>query len=100
MEVACARLREELGLRAVHTPLTPDLDNMVLFLGHGTLDEKVPVDLGSTARALLTKIGMNVVWREYEELGRWYSAEMLKDVIDFLRERGLSQGHDVNTSTV
>ena len=43
--------------------------------------------LFNSGENLLTKIGMDVTWKEYEGLGHWYSAEMIEDIIEFLRER-------------
>lgn len=55
-----------------------------VFLGHGVLDPQVLVDLGRQAHRLLSFIGLNVQWREYDSLGHWYSAPMLGDIIEFL----------------
>jgi predicted esterase len=83
---AVAYLREELGipvLPSLHLPFqrTP------LFLGHGSEDEKVPVKLGREAASCLSAMTMDVSWKEYEALEHWYSASMLQDLVDFVRER-------------
>lgn len=61
-----------------------------IFLGHGKDDEKVPVRRGEEAASSLKSLGAtNVVWHAYEELGHWYSPEMLGDLVSFLkREMG------------
>ena len=83
---AVAYLREELSipvLPSLHLPFqcTP------LFLGHGIKDEKVPVKLGRDAASCLSVMTMDVSWKEYEGLEHWYSARMLQDLVDFVRER-------------
>ena len=55
-----------------------------IFLAHGTEDEKVNVELGRQARDFLAVLGAKVEWREYEDLGHWYSGQMLGDLVDFL----------------
>ena len=56
------------------------------FLAHGTADEKVKVELGSEAKDCLTVLQTDVTWREYENLGHWYSEQMLGDLVEFLYE--------------
>ncbi|TVY58696.1 Acyl-protein thioesterase 1 [Lachnellula cervina] len=58
-----------------------------VFMGHGTEDEKVPIELGREARTCLDLLGADVKMVEYEGLGHWYSKEMLGDIFSFLRER-------------
>jgi predicted esterase len=60
------------------------LTSIPLFLGHGTLDEKVPCKLGKAASQLFSALGFDVAWKEYEDLGHWYSGEMLRDMIMFI----------------
>jgi hypothetical protein len=31
-------------------------------------------------------MGMDVRWKEYDGLGHWYSEDMLRDIVDFLKE--------------
>ena len=35
----------------------------------------------------MATIGVNVTYREYHDLGHWYSPQMLKDAIEFLRQK-------------
>jgi len=56
-----------------------------IFMGHGTEDEKVPCDLGKSAAGFLGSVGINVQWKEYEGLGHWYSEDMLRDVVHFIK---------------
>lgn len=58
-----------------------------VFLGHGTEDEKVPIEIGREARRCLDLVGADVQMMEYEGLGHWYSGQMLNDIFDFLREK-------------
>ncbi|TVY75594.1 Acyl-protein thioesterase [Lachnellula suecica] len=58
-----------------------------VFLGHGTEDDKVPIDIGREARTCLDLLGAEVQMVEYQGLGHWYSGEMLGDIFNFLREK-------------
>jgi predicted esterase len=55
-----------------------------LFFGHGVKDEEVDYSHACEAVRLLEKLGIAVEFHAYAELGHWYSAEMLGDVITFL----------------
>ncbi|KAJ4013734.1 hypothetical protein NW752_005445 [Fusarium irregulare] len=58
-----------------------------VFLGHGTDDAYVDVELGRQARDVLTQIGYSVEWKEYTDAeleGHWIKApEELEDLLDF-----------------
>ena len=57
------------------------------FLGHGTADEKVSFHLGEESRDTLRQLGLNVTWKQYDELGHWYKVpDELNDIACFLRE--------------
>ncbi|KAI9824192.1 MAG: hypothetical protein M1819_000904 [Sarea resinae] len=61
----------------VHTPI---------FLGHGAMDEKVSVRLGEEARDTLEKLGCDVQWKAYEDLGHWYKVpDEIDDIVEFLK---------------
>ncbi|KAG4256135.1 hypothetical protein FPRO03_05083 [Fusarium proliferatum] len=59
-----------------------------VFLGHGTDDAYVDVELGRKARDILIQAGFTVEWREYQgaELeGHWFKApEEVDDLLNFL----------------
>ena len=57
-----------------------------VFLGHGTADEKVDLKMGKEARSCLDQIGIEVRMVEYPDLGHWYSPEMLSDIFAFLKK--------------
>ena len=69
-----------------------------IFLGHGVLDEKVPVGLGREAAHCLRTLGATVEMKEYEGLGHWYSGRMLADIVRFLacggEEKATKETHD------
>lgn len=65
----------------------PGLKTLV-FLAHGTEDEKVPFGLGRLASQFLADIRADVTWREHKGLRHWYSAYMLSDVVQFLDDVG------------
>ncbi|KAJ4129850.1 hypothetical protein NW768_006820 [Fusarium equiseti] len=58
-----------------------------IFLGHGTDDAYVDVELGRQARDVFTKVGYSVDWKEYtgaELEGHWIKApEELEDLSEF-----------------
>ncbi|KAH7086895.1 phospholipase/carboxylesterase family protein-like protein [Paraphoma chrysanthemicola] len=79
-------LREELHSDASsgESHVHPPLGAMPVFMGHGTKDEKVPFAFGESAANFLRHVNVDVEWHEYEGLGHWYSADMLRDIIQFL----------------
>jgi predicted esterase len=86
LEKAVACLREELEIcdgkednRLPATPLTP------ILMGHGTEDDKVPCGIGKLAADFLGSIDVDITWKEYEGLGHWYSEDMLRDVVKFVK---------------
>ena len=84
---AVAWLREELDLPTAR-PSSPStflpFQRIPIFLAHGTEDEKVSIELGREARDCLRVLGAKVEWREYENLGHWYSGQMLGDLVEIL----------------
>lgn len=84
---AVSWLREQLDLPALQLPseLLP-VQRISIFLGHGGQDEKVNIALGRRASECLDKLGARVCWKEYDDLGHWYSAGMLNDLFHFLEE--------------
>jgi len=91
---AVAYLREELEIEGSSSSSSSfqsskkwPFQRTPLFLGHGVEDGKVPVHLGREARSCLGVMGVDVSWKEYEGLGHWYSGEMLRDLVDFIRKR-------------
>ena len=87
---ATAWLREELEF-----PTAPSTSSstflpilrITIFLADRTADEKVSIELGRQARDCLGALGIKVEWREYEDLGHWYSGQMLGDLVEFLMEK-------------
>ncbi|KAF1942340.1 alpha/beta-hydrolase [Clathrospora elynae] len=66
------------------------LNGTPVFLGHGSEDEKVPTKYGQQAASLLRDIDVTMGWKEYEGLGHWYSADMLRDIATFLQRHVLT----------
>lgn len=84
---AVAWLREQLDLPVLQLP--PELlpvQRIPIFLGHGGQDEKVNIELGRRTIECLNKFGARVCWKEYDDLGHWYSDGMLNDFLHFLME--------------
>lgn len=85
VQKAIGWLREQLRLPASQ-PSSERLpvQNIPIFMGHGVLDGKVSIELGRRAIECLEKLGAGVCWKEYDDLGHWYSSEMLNDLLQFL----------------
>lgn len=78
-------LKDELELIDDGSPgETLRFQDIPIFLGHGTEDDRVNVVLGRRANECLTTMGGDVSWNEYEGLGHWYSGPMLRDLVDFI----------------
>ncbi|KAL2162873.1 hypothetical protein VTH06DRAFT_6709 [Thermothelomyces fergusii] len=65
----------------------PSAFDTPVFLGHGLDDDKVPISRGRGAAEFLKAAGMHVEWKEYHDLGHWYSPAMLSDMASFLARR-------------
>ena len=57
-----------------------------VFLGHGTFDPLIPVQVAHATRDLLEKLGAKVVYREYP-MGHMICSEELEDARNFLGHR-------------
>lgn len=85
--IAIGWFREQLDLLALKVSSdTLPVHKVPIFLGHGAQDEKVSIELARRAAECLDKLGAGVCWKEYDDLGHWYSNEMLKDLLHFLLE--------------
>lgn len=81
-------LRDEIGLVDAASPAgTLRFQDIPIFLGHGTEDDRVSVVLGRRATECLTTMGGEVSWNEYQGLGHWYSGPMLRDLVGFIRKQ-------------
>lgn len=78
-------LREYLDLPALQPPSELlSVQSIPIFLGHGVQDDKVSIELGRRASECLDMLGARVCWKEYGDLGHWYSSDMLTDLVQFL----------------
>ncbi|KAM3069594.1 hypothetical protein ACMFMF_008807 [Clarireedia jacksonii] len=77
-------LREEIDMESRKGMV---FQKIPVFLGHGTEDEKVPVELGREAKRALGLLGADVEMKEYVGLGHWYSEVMFDDIFRFLEEK-------------
>lgn len=86
LERAIDWLQEELQYSEVETRQmsSPSIQSIPVFMGHGTDDEKVPIQMGRLAADFLTLIGVSVTWKQYEKLDHWYSGTTLQDMVQFL----------------
>jgi predicted esterase len=81
---AVAYLREEVELQDTAGDA---FKRTPVFLGHGTSDNKVAIELGREAESVLERVGADVEMVEYEALDHWYSPEMLRDIFHFLKDK-------------
>ncbi|RFU80260.1 acyl- thioesterase [Trichoderma arundinaceum] len=84
LQDAVGELRREARLPDLTRPSYLSFNSTPVFLGHGTEDDKVECRHGHQASAFLKKAGLDVVFREYQGLGHWYSQDMLDHITDFL----------------
>jgi predicted esterase len=63
------------------------IQSIPVFMGHGVDDDKVPSAIGRLSANFLGDLGVSVTWKEYKDLGHWYSEDMLQDIIQFLQDR-------------
>lgn len=70
-------------------PLSKDQSyyQIPVFLGHGSADPKVSVNLGQEMVYLLSAgLGMDVTWKVYEGFGHWYKVpDEIDDILSFLK---------------
>ncbi|KAF2262276.1 alpha/beta-hydrolase [Lojkania enalia] len=85
LEKAVEWLKEELEFENESRGSEVPLRDIPVFLSHGMEDERVPFKLGKLVAGILKDVGVDVTWSEYEGLGHWYSADMLKDIVQFVK---------------
>ncbi|KAI1768324.1 acyl-protein thioesterase [Hypoxylon sp. FL1150] len=57
-----------------------------VFLGHGMMDEKKPVELGEAAARAMRAAGYKVEWKSYADLGHWYKIpDEIDDIVNFIQ---------------
>jgi len=71
------------GLDLIGTPKTT-FREVPIFLGHGTEDDRVKIELGREVQKCLQLLEADVQMVEYDGLGHWYSDDMLRDIFQFL----------------
>lgn len=86
-EKAVGWLREELQVEDIggQQSESPAIQSIPVFMGHGSDDEKVPSAFGKLANEFLGSLDVDVNWKEYDGLGHWYSEDMLRDIVCFLK---------------
>jgi predicted esterase len=58
-----------------------------VYLGHGAMDKQIAIEQARESSEMLTRLGAEVHFREYGELGHGFNGEMLKDIVEFVRQR-------------
>ncbi|KAK0619343.1 hypothetical protein B0T14DRAFT_519102 [Immersiella caudata] len=87
--VAVSVLREMLDMEVdeKRREFRPAVLSTPVFLGHGSADEKVSIQLGKASAETLMSLCVDVQWHTYEGLGHWFSSEMFADMAHFLDEK-------------
>lgn len=57
-----------------------------VFLGHGNMDEKKPIEQGEAAARAMRAAGYKVQWKSYTDLGHWYKIpDEIDDIANFIQ---------------
>lgn len=69
-------------LPIVQNQMTPgrDLKNLAVFIGHGTEDNRIPLDSASAANSTLSKTSITPTFHSYEGLGHTINHKELADI--------------------
>ncbi|ERS96954.1 hypothetical protein HMPREF1624_06281 [Sporothrix schenckii ATCC 58251] len=82
------------------TVLEEQVDLMPVFLGHGAVDEKLPLASGEEASRTMSNLGFDVEGRPYEGLGHWYKIpDEIDDVVSFVNQKCRWEANDTTAST-
>ncbi|KAF4460115.1 acyl- thioesterase [Fusarium albosuccineum] len=86
---AQAMQRDILGLELLdHPSHDATAFTTPVFLGHGEVDEKVPLALGEGAAQLMRDAGYQVDWKCYQNQGHWYKIpDEIDDVCNFIASK-------------
>lgn len=84
---AIAWLRTELEMDGGDKSIELPMQSIPIFMGHGTDDSLIPCEHGRQAAEFLRTIDVDVEWNEYGGLDHWYSRDMLRDIIEFVKKR-------------
>ena len=68
---------------------SPRLENLPVFVSHGTQDPMIPVERGRDSRERLTALGAILTYREYE-MQHEIRPEALRDLLRWLDEKALN----------
>ncbi|KAI4868589.1 acyl-protein thioesterase [Hypoxylon rubiginosum] len=79
--------RDLLCLDPLHHPTREATASLTpIFLGHGNMDEKKPIEQGEAAARAMRTAGYKVLWKPYANLGHWYKIpNEIDDIVDFIQ---------------
>ncbi|KAF4635006.1 hypothetical protein G7Y89_g3097 [Cudoniella acicularis] len=81
---AISFIKEEINIKGKAEMV---FQNIPVFLGHGTKDEKVGIEKAREAKGCLEILKADVELVEYDNLKHWYSGEILSGIFEFLGEK-------------
>ena len=67
----------------------PELEQLPVFVAHGSEDPMLPVAMGQASRDSLLQLGVPATYREYA-MGHEVRPELLRDVVEWLESKVLS----------
>lgn len=78
--------RELLNLSRIEEPSVDRTSHLTpVLVGHGELDEKVPLGLGEAAAGVIREAGYDIDWKCYGGQGHWYKIpEQIDDIVVFI----------------
>lgn len=97
---AIAWLRASLSGRQGSALSTSPRKMPPVYLGHGILDPQISVAEARESSNMLARFGVQVDFREYENLGHGFNGEMLKDMVDFVYQHVSSIEEGVKVSQI
>lgn len=81
--------RELLNISRIEEPSVERTSHLTpVLMGHGELDEKVPLKLGEAAAGVIRDAGYDVDWKCYAGQGHWYKIpEQIDDIVNFITDK-------------
>ena len=75
-------------LPIVQSQMTPghDLKNLAVFIGHGTEDNRIPLDAASAANSTLSRTSISPTFHSYEGLGHTINHKELADINAWIKK--------------
>jgi phospholipase/carboxylesterase len=75
-------------LPTLESQITPgtDLKNLAVFIGHGSLDNRIPITAANTAKEILSKTSIKPEVHTYEGLGHSINQKEIRDINEWIQK--------------